>query len=176
MRKYSRLVIYLLIRATSLKSLLTVMKMVIPFISNTLVSCPDSTLRARTNNEPTQDIVVKSVERYGETAHQLLAAEGLAPNVFFFGSPHLDDERPSYRSISMVMEFFDGETLDKAKPSLNKETCELVQFEVEKALNLLHGKGLVFGDLRLPNIMITKAKQVKFIDFDWAGVEGETLF
>ena len=143
-----------------------------------LENCPDCiTLRARTNTEPTQDIVVKFVDRYGEKAHRLLAAEGLAPKVLFFGSPHLEDEQPSYRSISMVvMEFIDGVTLDKAKPSLNKETTEIVRFEVEKALKVLHSEGLVFGDLRSPNIMVTKAKQVKLIDFDWAGVEGQTKY
>jgi RIO-like serine/threonine protein kinase len=76
----------------------------------------------------------------------------------------------------VVMEYIDGETLAKAKPSLNKETIEIVRLKLQKALELLHGQGLVIGDLRSPNVfkLITKARQVKLIDFDWAGEEGQT--
>lgn len=61
-----------------------------------LEDCPDCiTLRARTNTEPAQDIVVKFVESYGERAHRLLSDEDLAPKILFYGSPRLDDEQPS---------------------------------------------------------------------------------
>jgi serine/threonine protein kinase len=40
----------------------------------------------------------------------------------------------------------------------------------------LHSNGLVFGDLRLPNTMITKANEVRLIDFNWAGEEGQTKY
>ena len=141
-------------------------------------NCPDCiTLRARTITEPAQDIVVKFADRYGERAHCLLADEDLAPRIFFCGSPCLNNEQPSYHSISMVaMEYIDGETLAKAKPSLNKETIEIVRSKLQQALGLLHGRGLVFGDLRSQNVMVTKAKQVKLIDFDWAGEEGQAKY
>jgi serine/threonine protein kinase len=43
-------------------------------------------------------------------------------------------------------------------------------------LDLLHAANLVFGDLRPPNVMITKAKEVKLIDFDWAGDLGQAQY
>jgi serine/threonine protein kinase len=36
-----------------------------------------------------------------------------------------------------------------------------VRSEVQRALQLLHDKGLVFGDLRRPNIMITRDGKVR---------------
>ena len=143
-----------------------------------LENCPDcTTLRARTTTEPAQDIVVKFVDRYGERAHHLLAAEDLAPKLFFCGSPCLSGEQPSYRSLSMVvMEYIDGETLAQIKEEMNPQTTEEVRLELRRALDLLHDRGLVFGDLRPPNVMITKAHRVKLIDFNWAGEKGQAKY
>ena len=135
------------------------------------------TLRAQTLTEPAQDVVIKFVDRYGEKAHRILADEGLAPKLLYCGSPRHDDDQPSYQSISMVvMEYIDGDTLAKAMPKMNEETMKRVQTEVQRALELLHRHGLVFGDLRLPNIMITKDGQVKLIDFNWAGEVGQAKY
>ena len=76
----------------------------------------------------------------------------------------------------VVMEYIDGDTLGKAMPKMNEETMKRVQSEVRRALELLHRHGLVFGDLRLPNIMITKDGQVKLIDFNWAGEVGQAKY
>jgi serine/threonine protein kinase len=149
-----------------------------------LENCPEClTFRARTTNtEPAQDIVVKFVERYGEKAHRVLADENLAPKILFYGSPRLDNEQPTYQSISMIiMEYIEGETLAKAKPTLNNnEATTTVRLELERALKLLHDQGLVFGDLRSTNVMITtteeKQQQVKLVDFNWAGEEGRTTY
>ena len=46
---------------------------------------------------------------------------------------------------------------------------------VTLAVQKLHGAGLVHGDLQSPNIL-WKDGQVKFIDFDWAGVNGDTTY
>ena len=133
------------------------------------------TLRARTLTG--RDIVVKFVERYGRNAHQILADAGLAPGLLYCGSPHLKDGEPSYRSISMVvMEYIDGVTLAVAKKDLDEEKMKRVQSEVRRALNLLHEHGFVFGDLRLPNIIVTKDGQVKLIDFNWAGQGGQAKY
>jgi hypothetical protein len=61
------------------------------------------TLRAQTCAEPTRDIVVKFVDRYGERAHRLLANMGLVPELLYYGSPCLGEGQPSYRSLSMVV-------------------------------------------------------------------------
>ena len=144
------------------------------FLENT----PDCiTLRARTGAIPAQDIVVKFVDRYGQRAHQILADEGLAPKLLYCGSPRLDDDEPSYGSISMVvMEYVDGDTFVVAKQKMTKESVERVRSAVRSALKLLHSHGLVFGDLRPPNVMITKDEEVKLIDFNWAGEEDQAKY
>ena len=143
------------------------------FLENT----PDcATLRARTKAGRT--IVVKFVERYGERAHRVLAAEGLAPALLYCGSPCFDQKEPSYQSISMVvMEYIDGDTLAVERGSgMDEATMETMRSEVQRALKLLHDQGLVFGDLRRPNIMITKDGKVKLIDFNWAGEDGQAKY
>ena len=143
-----------------------------------LENCPDcTTLHARRTTEPAQDIVVKFVDRYGERAHRLLADVGLAPKLFFCGSPCLRDEDPSYWSLSMViMEYIDGKTLAQVKEEMNAQMKEKVRLGLKRALDLLHDKGLVFGDLRPPNVMVTKAHEVKLIDFNWAGEKGQAKY
>ena len=139
-----------------------------------LENCPDSiTLRART--ETMEDIVVKFVDRYGVRTHKILADEGLAPKLLYYGSPRLDDDDdgPSYESISMVvMEYIDGNTFAVAKPKMSQERIETVRLALQDALDLLHRSGLVFGDLRPPNFMTTNNCNIKLIDFDWAGEAG----
>ncbi|KAG5634558.1 hypothetical protein H0H81_001534 [Sphagnurus paluster] len=141
-----------------------------------LEDSPDcTTLHAQTLTTPPLDIVVKFVDRYGERAHRLLADNGLAPELLYCGSPGLNEEEPSYESLSMiVMGFVKGKTLAKSK--LNQETAEMVRRTLEDALNMLHDNGLVFGDVRSPNVMITPAKGVKLIDFNWAGEEGQAKY
>ncbi|KDR79822.1 hypothetical protein GALMADRAFT_91974 [Galerina marginata CBS 339.88] len=132
-------------------------------------------LRAQTLTAPALDIVVKFADRYGERAHRLLADNGLAPELLYCGSPRLNDEDPSYESLFMiVMGFVEGTTLANSK--LNKETAETVRRTLGDALKLLHDNGLVFGDFRSPNVMITPAKGVSLIDFNWAGEEGQASY
>ena len=139
-----------------------------------------TTLRARTCAHPAQDIVVKFVDHYGERAHRLLAEHGLAPTLFYCGSLCLDKpEEPSYHSLSMVvMDYIDGDTLASAKKEkrLDEKTTQIVRSEVLRAIEILHLNGLVFGDLRSPNVMITKANEVNLIDFNWAGEEGQAKY
>jgi serine/threonine protein kinase len=126
-----------------------------------------------------KDIVVKFVDRYGEGAHRLLAAAGLAPKLLYYGPLKFggDDDAPSYQSISMVvMEYVEGETLAVAKGSMDEGMIEKVRSEIRRALELLHIRGLVFGDLRLPNVLITKDGEVKLIDFNWAGMAGQAKY
>lgn len=62
-------------------------------------------------------------------------------------SPHLkdSDNKPTCKSISMVvMEYVDGDTLAKAKQTMDEGTIETVRSEVRRALKLLHDNGLVF--------------------------------
>ena len=76
----------------------------------------------------------------------------------------------------VVMGYVDGDTLARAKQTMNEETIEKVRSGVRSALKLLHDSGLVFGDLRPPNVMLTKTGKVKLIDFNWAGEEDQAKY
>ena len=113
----------------------------------------------------------------GKGHTKILADKGLAPKLLYCGSPRLVDYEPSYRSISMVvMEYVDGDTFVVAKQKMTKESVERVRSAVRSALELLHSHGLVFGDLRPPNVMITKDEEVKLIDFNRAGEEDQAKY
>jgi serine/threonine protein kinase len=130
------------------------------------------TLHAQTETEPAQDIVVKFVERYSERAHHILAEMDMAPRLVHYGPL-----QPSNGSLCMVvMEYVHGDTFAVAKSKMDGEMVKTVKSEVRRALTLLHEHGLVFGDLRPPNVMITKEKTVQLIDFDWAGEAGQVEY
>ena len=76
----------------------------------------------------------------------------------------------------VVMEYIDGETLAQVKQQMNVQMTEKVRSKLQCALDLLHNNGLVFGDLRPPNVMITKTDEVKLIDFNWAGETGQAKY
>jgi serine/threonine protein kinase len=79
----------------------------------------------------------------------------------------------------VVMDYVHGSNLAKQKSregGLDAEVTETVRKEVRRALRLLHNANLVFGDLRPPNVMITTTKEVKLIDFDWAGDLGQAEY
>lgn len=132
------------------------------------------TLHAKTKNLA-REIVVKFVERYSVRAHRMLAEKDLAPRLLHYGPVH-----PSNSSLSMVvMEYIRGDTFALAKSKMNNDTVETVKSEIKRVLTVLHENGLVFGDLRPPNVMITEAKKtvrVKLIDFDWAGEVGQVEY
>ena len=139
-----------------------------------------TTLRARTCTSPPRDIVVKFMqEPYGASAHEALAEAGLAPKLLYCGKPSLKSGGPSYGEIEMiVMEYVDGDTVAALKTRrIWDDMKDVVRSEVRRALQILHEqKSLVYGDLRGPNVMVTKDKKVKLIDFDWAGVEGQATY
>ena len=122
-------------------------------------------------NEP---IVVKFVRRYGLSAHRWMAGKGLAPNLICHSQ--LGD---GYDNLAIViMEYIDGQTL--AGIYGTEPLPEDVVRGVHKALEVLGNGGFVFGDLRRPNVMISKGggpaeERIRFIDFDWAGYEGQDL-
>lgn len=125
------------------------------------------------NNE---QVVVKFVERYSTEAHELLAEHGYAPKLLSIG-PVWDDELAQRGCDSrqmVMMEYVDGE------PCIEKygggRVPQDVVDQVRKALALLHEKNMVHGDIRERNILVDKNKQVKIVDFDWAGTIGEVEY
>ena len=63
-----------------------------------------------------KNIVVKFVHRYNEEAHELLAANDVAPKLLFYGKvSSVRDTHPSCGSLNMVvMDYIDGLTADIA--------------------------------------------------------------
>jgi len=131
-----------------------------------------TTFLANTEGPVSEPIVVKFVHRYNEEAHQLLAENGMAPRLRYCNKVGIRNGDPSYGHLRMVvMDFVDGETVKNAKtlpPTFGQQ--------IRSILNLLHQSDYVFGDLRGPNVMITKNNKVIFIDFDMVGKHSESTY
>lgn len=121
-----------------------------------------------------EKLVVKFIQRYNAAAHQLLASHGLAPTLRYA-------EPCSGGWMMVVMDFVMGKNAH-SRFSNSRLPKDLVD-RVRKALDLLHGEGFVFGDLRVGNIMVTQGQKsrdgiatdelgVMLVDFDWC-VEAE---
>ncbi|KAG6888306.1 hypothetical protein C0992_008871 [Termitomyces sp. T32_za158] len=111
-----------------------------------------------------QRVVVKFASRYHAEAHRLLAERGLAPKLH-----HSSTEGGSLYGgrYMVVMDFFEGKM---------PHTLSEGQFNrVKEAIDLLHSHGIVFGDLRILNVL-AKGEDVVLIDFDWCGKEGEARY
>jgi len=131
-----------------------------------------TTFLAKTDGPTSESIVVKFVHGYNKEAHELLAAMGMAPKLRYCNKVGVRDGDPSYGHLRMiVMDFVDGETVEKAKtlpPTFGQQIRDI--------LILLHQNDYVFGDLRGPNVMITKNNEVMFIDFDMVGKHRESTY
>ncbi|KAG1810445.1 uncharacterized protein HD556DRAFT_54243 [Suillus plorans] len=130
------------------------------------------TYLAKTQEDNPINVVVKFVTRYGEDVHMAMAEAGFAPKLLYYGKIDVGKGMPSYGGLRMVvMEYVDGTTACSSlrlPPNFHQE--------LEDAIEYCHGKGFVFGDLRKPNIMITKDGKVQLIDFDWAGRKDEVKY
>jgi len=117
-------------------------------------------------------VVVKFVSTYSMRAHTLLAGHDLAPGIIYDGT---SPDKLRHGGLSMiVMEYVTGKTLTEyLQSSPSQERLDAVLKSVSKAIELLHAEGLVFGDLRTPNVLVGEDDSVKLIDFDWVGVDGE---
>src|SRR5258708_19329353 len=90
-------------------------------------------------------VVVKFVETYGEEAHNAMADVGFAPILLYCGSIQPGD----LHNLKMVV----MEYVSTRHPAHMQGAPELQQ--LPEIIKTLHAKGFVFGDLRLPNIVIT---------------------
>ncbi|WP_263373413.1 protein kinase domain-containing protein [Granulicella aggregans] len=72
----------------------------------------------------------------------------------------------------LVMEFVDGRTLTEmiAEAPLSFEQLAALGSQMALALGAAHGAGIVHRDVKPANIMVTKAQQVKVLDFGIAKV------
>ncbi|KAG9227827.1 hypothetical protein CCMSSC00406_0008649 [Pleurotus cornucopiae] len=94
---------------------------------------------------------------------------GMAPKLFHCGQAQ--PRRPGL--LLIAMEYLSGTTVNGLTAD-QWQACK-VQSNVGNIVKVLHDNGLVFGDLRTPNIMYLNGS-FKLIDFDWAGKEGEARY
>jgi len=106
--------------------------------------------------------IVKFTERYSAEAHELMESIGVAAPLL-----HCEFE-PSVGMFCVVTEYI-HET-EGTKISVQGATM------LRQALQSLHNSGLVFGDLRSPNVILDSEGWPYLIDFDWSGKEGEMRY
>jgi len=125
------------------------------------------------DGEGSRQVVVKFVQRYNPEAHRLLATARRAPHLLYCST---EDPNPTDLGglIMVVMEYIDGKTAHQRYA--NQRLPQPIFDQVEDAVQMLHARNVVFGDLRPPNIIITKDERVLLLDFDWCGVHEEHIY
>lgn len=121
----------------------------------------------------TTDVLVKFTAEYNEAAHRLLAENDppLAPALYSC--------KPVIGNMFMVvMEYIPkhkGRSLRNL--SLQHHALDKISRDVSRALELLHGKDLVFGDLRELNVLyLPNEERALLVDFDTVGRAGEDRY
>ncbi|KAG2422317.1 hypothetical protein HXX76_016118 [Chlamydomonas incerta] len=117
-------------------------------------------------------VAVKLCRSYSLAAHQRWADLGLAPKILrsmpLPGGWLLVEmewlSAPQWRPLS----------------KLSKEELDEAQCAVQQALERAHtATGMVHGDVRPPNCLMRRDEaswEVRFVDFEWAGPEGEATY
>jgi hypothetical protein len=117
-----------------------------------------------------EDVLVKFCGQYHGDGHRLVATHRYAPDLFFC--------EPIQGGLTMViMKFIDGP--DAHYRFNNKDLPPDILKDVRIAVRVLHDAGLVFGDLRRPNIVIEKTgdrERALLIDFEWVGQDGQARY
>ena len=112
-------------------------------------------------------VLVKFSAKYHEVAHRLLANADppLAP-VLHFCTRVIGD---MYMVVMEYVPKLSGQSILVAPPP--QSALEAVQMDIDRALNLLHEKDLVFGDLREQNVLYLPGdrSRVLLVDFDCVG-------
>ena len=109
------------------------------------------------------------VQGYNSAAHRLLTSHDLAPQLHHSS---LDDSNSNrLGALGMVVMDYAGES-DAYQLYLNGLLPKAIYEGVKQAIHTLHDVSIVFGDLRLPNIVITKEHKAMLVDFDWCEMDG----
>ena len=114
----------------------------------------------------TKPIVVKFTRTYSKVVHDLLAGNGFAPELLA-----VEDLVGGWKMV--VMEHLSGWVMLHQKP--RQERLKYKE-KLKEALRIIHSRNLVHGDVRCPNILVSKDDNIKFIDFDHCGVDGEDVY
>lgn len=79
---------------------------------------------------------------------------------------------------SIILEYIDGQTLDKAVASgmVNKDNARQIAAQLADAIRYLHSKQIVHGDIKPSNILVTHSgMNVKLIDFSLSDNEAYVI-
>ncbi|KAG8901516.1 hypothetical protein FRB99_005262 [Tulasnella sp. 403] len=123
------------------------------------------------------NLIVKFAYRYNGVAHKLLEQAQLAPKLLYV-DPALDNPTCSPAATGpgpwmVVMERVPGRTLFNAE--VPKKDRSRITAAIRQAIDHLHQQGLVFGDLRPPNIVVTET-ETYLVDFDWCGRHSDARY
>ena len=113
------------------------------------------------------NVIVKFCERYGDNVHQLLAAEGLAPNLIHFTKVA--------RFFVVVMDEVQGQCIDEYLRMHSDQSADIGS-QLKKAVTAMTSKNFCHGDLRPCNILVQPDGTIKILDFDWAGEHGKATY
>jgi serine/threonine protein kinase len=108
------------------------------------------------------------VQRYNSPAHHLLATNNLAPQLHYSSLNNAEAKTMGTLGV-VIMDFVEG--TNAYELYTNMQLPDAVYNRVKEAIDILHTKSIVFGDLRLPNIIITDQQKPILIDFDWCGMD-----
>ncbi|CAG8505365.1 34209_t:CDS:2, partial [Racocetra persica] len=113
--------------------------------------------------------LVKFTQKYSKEAHSTCFELGLAPRLWA-----VNNLQQGWKIV--VMEY-----LEEHKPlhTFHSELLPQTENVVKNAIKLFHDSGYVHGDLRDENIIAKYNNgkiDIKFVNFDWAGREGEAKY
>jgi len=75
-------------------------------------------------------------------------------------------------SACIVMEFLDGETLDRLSEDCPMEQWEDIVLQTCQGLDYLHHRNILHHDLKPSNLLLTRSGQIKILDFSLATPSG----
>ncbi|KAH3762656.1 hypothetical protein Pelo_5505 [Pelomyxa schiedti] len=129
-----------------------------------------------------QQVMVKFIhKRYGIEAHDLLAQRNFAPRLYYVCTLPPD-------WVVVIMQWLEITPYymcihQQQLPDNNRPRMGNFKESLREAVNLLHNRGLVHGDLRGPNVggiplpgSTTGEMRPVLIDFDWSGPCNTTLY
>ena len=114
-------------------------------------------------------LIVKFVQRYNSDAHRLLASHNLAPMLHYSSLDNANTNTTGGLGV-VIMDFVQGS--DAYMLYSKTQLPNAIYDQVKQAITILHAESIVFGDLRLPNILITEKQTPMLVDFDWCGKHG----
>ena len=117
-----------------------------------------------------KEVIIKFTERYGKDVHHKLSQYSYAPELFYC------EKFEETRFFVVVMEkipcSIDIDDFLKERPEFRDQIIS----KCSKALEIMRQNNYCHGDFRSSNILVDSDANVKVIDFDWAGIEGETKY